>query len=268
VALPPVENLPPVVHPPIPAPAARVFSYTPGTYRYEVRNEATIASVGGESRVDTVSTRIVITYQLSHLAGDSIDVTGTVDTFSVNGGHGAPVQPLSQGVPFHFAATISGGVGVATVDSASVCGAPMNTLVVVARDLLPFITEPLSDKAEWQDSTVTTTCRAMIPIISRAHRNTRSEWAAIPPDFGGGAAPAGYRILRTTTGTLSGEGQTAGRQVLVSGSSSSTGALYMSPATGILFGGVGDATTRLIVETGTQRQEFIQQVRQYVRLLH
>jgi hypothetical protein len=30
---------------------------------------------------------------------------------------------------------------------------------------------------------------------------------------------------------------------------------------------VGDATTRLIVDTGTQRQEFIQQLRQRVTLL-
>jgi hypothetical protein len=201
------------------------------------------------------------------MGADSIDIGGTVDTFTVRGGRGAPVQPLSQGVPFHFVATVAGGITSTSVDSASVCGAPMNTLVVVARDLLPFITVPLSDKAEWHDSTVTTTCRAMIPIIARAGRTTRAEWAAIPADFGGSVPAAGYRILRTTTGTLSGEGQTAGRQVLVNGSSSSTGALYLSPGTGVLFGGVGDATTRLIVETGTQRQEFIQQVRQYVRLL-
>jgi uncharacterized membrane protein len=55
--------------------------------------------------------------------------------------------------------------------------------------------------------------------------------------------------------------------VLVTGTSSTTSALYVNPLSGILLGGVGDATTRLIVDTGTQRQEFIQQLRQHITLL-
>ena len=264
VALPPVENLPPVVQPLTPAPQARVFAYTPGLFRYEIRNEATIAALGGEQRVDTITTRTVISYRLTRALGDSIEVQGTVDTFTVAGGHGAPIQPSMQPVPFRFMATPSGMSAPSVVDSASVCGAPMSALMVVAHDLLPTIVVPLSNSAEWQDSTVSATCRAMIPVISRGSRSSRAEWVVIPADFTDASSHAGYRILRTTTGTLAGEGQAAGRQVLLTGTSSSTSALYVDPVSGVLVGGVGDATTRLIVDTGTQRQEFVQQLRQHI----
>ena len=252
----------------MPAPAPAVFSYAVGTYRYEIRNEATIASVSGDTRVDTVVTRAVLTYHLAQGSGDSLDVHGTVDTFTVSGGHGAPVSPLPQPIPFRFTATSFGAVGPSLVDSASVCGAPMSTLMVVAHDLLPVIPVALSHGAEWQDSTATATCRAMVPVTSHASRNARAEWVVVPPEIAGVAAQTGYRILRTTTGSLAGEGQAAGRQVFLTGTSSTTSALYVSPVIGMLLGGVGDATTHLIIDTGTQRQEFIQQVRQRVSLLH
>ena len=143
----------------------------------------------------------------------------------------------------------------------------MSTLLVVAHDLLPMVRVPLADGAEWQDSTVSATCRAMVPLTSRAARVARATWVVIPPEVAASPGLAGYRILRTTTGTLSGEGQQAGRQVLLTGTSSTTSALYVSPLSGVLLGGVGDATTRLIVDTGPQRQEFIQQLRQRITLL-
>ena len=266
VPAPPVANLPPVVQPPVPAPPTRAFAYAPGTYRYEVRNEATIAAVS-ESRVDTVVTRVVITYRLARLQSDSLDVQGTIDTFTVTGGHASSVQPLTQPIPFRFSATASGVAPLAGVDSASVCGAPMSTLTVVAHDLLPTMPVPLSVGAEWQDSTVSATCRAMVPLVSRAARVARADWVLVPAEVAATPGMAGYRILRTTTGSLSGEGQAAGRQVLLTGTSSTTSALYVNPASGVLLGGVGDATTRLIVDTGTQRQEFIQQLRQRITLL-
>ena len=266
VPAPPVSNLPPVVQPPTLAPSATAFAYAPGTYRYEVRNEATIAAVGDE-RVDSVVTRTIITYRLERLQNDSLDVQGTIDTFTVVGGHVAAVPPLAQPIPFRFTASSSGVAPLAGVDSASVCGAPMSTLIVVAHDLLPMVRVPLSDGAEWQDSTASATCRAMVPVMSRAERVARAAWVVVPLEIAASSGQVGYRILRTTTGSLSGEGQAAGRQVLVTGTSSTTSALYVSPLSGILLGGVGDATTRLIVDTGTQRQEFIQQLRQRITLL-
>jgi hypothetical protein len=139
--------------------------------------------------------------------------------------------------------------------------------MVVAHDLLPAMVAPLSNGATWQDSTLTTTCHAMVPVTTRALRDVQVTWVMIPADFPNATGQAGYRILRTTTGTLAGEGHAAGRQVLLTGTTSTTSASYVSPATGILLGRIGDATTRLIVDTGTQRQEFVQQVRQYITLL-
>jgi hypothetical protein len=244
-----------------------MFAYAPGVFRYEVRNEATVTSVTGDTRVDTISTRAVITYRLTNTGSDSLDVQGTVDSFVVTGGHGASVPPLAQPVPFQFNATRSGLSSSANVDSASVCGAPMSTLMVVAHDLLPAMPVMLSNGATWQDSTVAITCQAMVPITARALRNARVEWVVVPSDVNAAPGQTGYRLLRTTTGSLAGEGQAAGRQVFVTGTSSTTSATYVSPATGMLLGSIGDSMTRLIVDTGTQRQEFVQQLRQRITLL-
>lgn len=268
VALPPVENLPPAVQPPVPAPKPGVFAYAPGTYRYEVRNEATVTAVGGGSRTDTLATRAVLTYRIARLDADSVEVQGSVDEFSVTGSRSAPLPALTQPLPFRFTLTPSGVTAPVQADSASVCGAPLGALIIVAHDLLPSLATPLASGAQWQDSTKTATCHAMIPLVTRAERTARADWVVVPSDFSAMTGEAGYRILRTATGTLAGEGQAAGRHVLVVGSSSTTSALYLNPVTGVLLGGVGDATTRLVVDTGTQRQEFIQQLRQRVRLLH
>jgi hypothetical protein len=268
VAAPPVTNLPPVVQPQTPAPAARAFAYASGEYRYEVRNEATIAAVGGDARTDTVVTRAIIALRLQRLPSDSIEVQGSIDTFTVAGGRGAPVPPLAQPVPFRFLLAPSGASAPWGVDSASACGAPMSTLLVVAHDLLPPVHVPLADGAEWQDSTVSATCRAMIPVTSRAERTARAAWVVVPSEIATVQGQVGYRILRTSSGIISGEGQAAGRQVLLTGTTSTTSAVYLNPTSGMLHGGVGDAVTRLIVDTGTQRQEFIQQLRQHIHLLH
>ena len=268
VALPPVENLPPAVQPPVPAPRPSMFAYAPGTYRYEVRNDATVTAVGGNARTDTLATRAVLTYRVTRLDADSIEVQGSVDEFSAKGSRSTPSPEFAQPLPFRFTLTPSGVSAPVRSDSASVCGAPLGALITVAHDLLPSLALPLSNGAQWQDSTKTATCHAMIPVVTRAERAARADWVVVPSDYSATTGEAGYRILRTATGTLAGEGQAAGRHVLVAGTSSTTSASYVNPTTGVLLGGVGDATTRLIVDTGTQRQEFIQQLRQHVRLLH
>jgi hypothetical protein len=76
-----------------------------------------------------------------------------------------------------------------------------------------------------------------------------------------------FEISRTTTTTISGEGRAAGRQVNLSGAGQGSSVLYVDPELGVLLGGTGNGSTKIVVDAGSQRQEFIQTVHQQVRLL-
>lgn len=285
VEAPSVVNLPPVVPPLAPAPAPAPFVYASGTYTYAVENEATIAATSGPARVDTVRSRSIITYRLSP-RGDTTFVEGTVDSVSVSSTgspQGMATATAGAGAvatgsfPFSFKISPNGVVRSPGRDSATVCASADIAAIATARDLLVSVPTLLAHGAQWTDSAVTTSCRGMIPVVTRAARTADVAWAIVPdtirtaPDTirtatGGGGLPA-YRILRTSIATMGGEGQVAGRHITITGTGSSTNALYLEPLRGVFLGSIGDAVTRLFVDTGSERQEFEQRVRQRVVLL-
>lgn len=276
VEAPSVVNLPPVVPPLAPAPAPALFVYAPGAYTYAVENEATIAATSGPARVDTVRSRSIITYRLSP-RGDTTFVEGTVDSVSVSstgspqGMATATAGAVATGLfPFSFAISPNGVTRSPGRDSATVCASADIAAIATARDLLVSVPTPLGHGVQWTDSAVTTSCRGMIPVVTRAVRTADVAWAIVPDTIltaaGGGGQPA-YRILRTSIATMGGEGQVAGRHITITGTGSSTNALYLDPLRGVFLGSIGDAVTRLFVDTGSERQEFEQRVRQRVVLL-
>lgn len=267
IVAPSPANLPPVVPPVSPAPAPRAFAYGPGSYRYEVRNDATVSTVGGETRSDTILMRAIISYRLVRGTADSLLVTGTVDTFTVSGGRAAGASPLASPLPFSFTIGPSGRRLETVPDSSGVCSSPASTMVATARDLLLDVPVVLGPAAAWQDSTSSVVCRGMIPVTTRSTRTSRVEWTVTPPEMAGQAERAAFRVLRSGATVLSGSGQAAGREITITGDGSTTSAYYLDPRLGVLVGAVGDAATRLLVDTGTQRQEFLQQVRQRITLL-
>jgi hypothetical protein len=76
-----------------------------------------------------------------------------------------------------------------------------------------------------------------------------------------------FEVARTTTTTISGQGRAAGRQVDVGGAGEGSSLLYIDPELGVLLGGTGNGSTRIVIDAGSQRQEFVQTVHQQFRLL-
>jgi len=264
---------PPVVAPPAAAapnvspPAPHPFVYAPGTYRYEVRTDAVITSEG-DSRVDTVSTRALVTYRITRGDSGTISIQGTVDSFTVASSRAPGAAPPSTDIPFTMTASLDGRLqATSTIDSASVCATPVSAVITAGRELLTALPVPLVPAAEWTDSTTTVTCRGALPLIARSVRQSRASWVAVPADWARQPGDVAFEVARTTTTTISGQGRAAGRQVDLSGNGQGSSVLYVDPELGILLGGTGNGSTKIVVDAGTQRQEFIQAVHQQVRLL-
>ena len=264
---PPVVAPPAAAAPDVSPPAPHPFAYGAGTFRYEVRTDAVITSEG-DSRADTVSTRALVTYRMARGDSGTITVQGTVDTFTVTSSRVPAAAPASTDVPFTMTAFLDGRLqDTSRVDSASVCATPVSAVVTAGRELLTALPVPLIPAAEWTDSTTTITCRGALPLIARSIRQSRASWVAVPTDWSRHQGDVAFEVARTTTTTISGQGRAAGRQVDLSGGGQGSSVLYVDPELGVLLGGTGNGSTRIVVDAGTQRQEFIQTVHQQVRLL-
>ena len=265
-AVPPeVEKPAPASAPRVAAPAPHPFAYGAGEYRYEIRSDA-IITAEGTPRVDTVATRAIVTYRVSARDSGLLSIEGSVDSFTVTGSRGG--SPPSAGLPFTMTVTADGHPAAPpSRDSAGVCTTPLEAVVATSRELIAAIPVALAVDVQWTDSLSAVTCRGTIPVTTRSERHSQASWVTVPVEWARHEGDAAFEITRTTTTSVAGEGRAAGRQVAVSGSGQGTGLLYVDPELGVLLGAVGNSSTRLIVDTGTQRQQFLQMVRQHISLL-
>ncbi|HEX2779150.1 MAG TPA: hypothetical protein VHM30_06610 [Gemmatimonadaceae bacterium] len=258
----PVPAAAPNVAPPVPHP----FAYLPGVYRYEIRNDAVVTAQGTD-RADTIATRAVVTYRITPRDSGLLGIEGTVDSFAVVNSRGS--SPMTAGLPFTLTALPNGTLHAPpAADSAGVCTTPLGAVVSASRELLVSFPIALAPGTQWTDSLVTTTCRGTLPVVARSERRSQATWVAVPADWSRRVNDVAFEITRTSTTSIAGEGRAAGRQVALSGTGEGNSALYVDPELGVLLGAVGNSSTRLIVDSGTQRQEFVQTVRQRVTLLH
>lgn len=221
-----------------------------------------------DSVADTISTRALITYRIT--SGDSglIAIAGTVDTFTVTSSRPGNVPTPATNVPFTFSANPDGRLATSsTIDSTAVCATPVSAVVTAGRELLTALPIPLAPAAEWTDSTTTVTCRGALPLIARSVRQSKASWAEVPADWSRHTGDVAFEVARATTTTISGEGRAAGRQVALGGQGQGSSVLYVDPELGVLLGGTGNSSTTIVVDAGSQRQEFIQTVHQQIRLL-
>lgn len=275
----PVPTPPPAVIAPAPAPAPNVaapaphpFVYAPGTYRYEIRSDAVI-SLAGDPRVDTVSTRAIVTLRITRSDSTSLMTMGSVDSFTVTSSHlGASSLPVS-GVPFGIVSSPDGRMRdstmltVGTTDSIGICATPVSAVVAAGKELFTALPVPLAPAVEWTDSATTVTCRAALPVIARSVRHSRAAWAVVPTEWSRRVGDVAFEVARTTATTISGQGRAAGRQVDLGGSGEGSSLLYIDPELGVLLGGIGNGSTKIVLDAGSQRQEFVQAVHQQFRLL-
>ncbi|NUQ21168.1 MAG: hypothetical protein HOQ09_09430 [Gemmatimonadaceae bacterium] len=251
--------------PVVAAPAAHPFTYASGVYRYEIRSDA-IIQAEGTSRTDTVATRAVVTYRVTPRDSGLLAVEGVVDSFTVTTSRGS--SPLNAGLPFSMLLSGNGQPhSPVSPDSAGVCTTPLEAVVSTSRELLSAVPVPLAPDAQWSDSLTAVTCRGTIPVTTRSERHSQASWVAVPAEWSRHEGDAAFEITRTTNTSVAGDGRAAGRQVAVTGSGQGTGVLYVDSELGVLLGAVGNSSTRLLVDTGTQRQQFLQTVHQHITLL-
>lgn len=265
-AAPPAAAKPtPAPAPTVAPPAAHPFAYAPGVYRYEIRNDAVVTAQGA-ARTDSITTRAVVTFRISPRDSGLLTIEGTVDSFTVTTSRGS--SPMSAGLPFSLTTLPNGTPHAPPVpDSAGVCTTPLEAVVSASRELLVSFPIAIAPGAEWTDSLVTTTCRGTLPVVARSERRSHATWVAVPGDWARRTNDVAFEITRTATTSIAGAGHAAGRQVAVSGTGEGNSALYVDPELGVLLGAIGNSSTRLIVDSGTQRQEFLQTAHQRVTLL-
>lgn len=265
-ASPPAEKPPAAPTPRVAPPAPHPFAYTPGIYRYEIRSDAIIQGEG-TARIDTVATRAVVTYRLTPRDSGLLAIEGVVDSFTVTTSRGG--APLNAGLPFSALVSRDGQPhSPVSPDSAGVCTTPLEAVVAASRELLSAVPVPLAPDAQWSDSLTAVTCRGTIPVTTRSERHAHAAWVAVPAEWSRHEGDVAFEITRTMNTSIAGEGHAAGRQVALTGSGQGTGVLYVDSELGVLLGAVGNSSTRLLVDTGTQRQQFLQTVHQHITLLH
>ncbi len=261
---PPAVARSPNVNPPAPHP----FVYMPGVYRYEIRSEAVIASPS-DSRVDSVLTRALITLHIARSDTSVITIQGTVDTFTVSHSRSATVGPsVMSEIPFTLTALVNGRlVEPVAVDTMAVCAVPANSIGFVARDWLAVMPVPLVPAVQWADSSTVLACSSALPVTARIARRSVAAWVAIPAAWSRQPSDVGYQVSAATTIMLSGQGHTAGRSLVLRGEGRGNQLLYVDPELGVMLGGTGNSSTRVVIEAGSQRQEFVQTVSRQITLL-
>lgn len=261
---PPAVGRSPNVNPPAP----HRFAYMPGVYRYEIRSEAVVSSPG-DSRIDSVLSRALVTLHIVRSDTSVITIQGTVDTFTVSHSRSASAGPLVMlEIPFMLTALANGRlVEPMTVDTMAVCAVPANRLGFVARDWLAVMPVPLFPAVEWADSLTVLTCSSALPVTARIARRSVAAWVAIPAAWSRAPGDLGYQVSAATTIMLSGQGRMAGRSLVLRGDGQGNQLLYVDPELGVMLGGAGTSSTRVVIEAGSQRQEFVQTVSRQITLL-
>lgn len=249
-------------------PESHPFAYMPGVYRYEIRSEAVIRSPS-DSRVDSVLSRALITLHIARSDTSVITIQGTVDTFTVSHSGSASAGPLVMSeIPFTLTALANGRlVEPATVDTTAACAVPANSIGFVARDWLVVMPVPLVPAVEWADSSTVLVCLSALPVTARIARRSVAAWAAVPAAWSRQSSDMGYQVSAATTIMLSGQGHMAGRSLVLHGDGQGNQVLYVDPELGVMLGGAGNSSTRVVIEAGSQRQEFIQTVSRQITLL-
>ena len=261
---PPAVGAAPGVEPPAP----HAFSYMPGVYRYEIRSETVIESPGS-AQVDSVLSRALITLHIARADSSVITIQGTVDTFTVSHSRPASAGPLVMSeIPFTLTALSNGRlVEPATVDTAAGCTSTVNLIGPVARDWLAVIPVSLAPAVEWTDSSTVLGCSSTLPVTASLFRRSAATWVAVPAPWSRQPGDVSYQVSATTTIMLSGQGHTAGRSLVLRGQGQGSQLVYVDPEVGVMLGGTGNSSTRVVIEAGSQRQEFLQTVSRRITLL-
>jgi hypothetical protein len=211
--------------------------------------------------VDTLTTAIHLTYQIAG-GGLTRQLTGSVDSFTVQSTGLVPAGQQTLAAPITFAAVLSDGRTPTRFQARpdTACAAPDAALLVVARDLLLPVAPSLAPGSVWRDTVTSTVCRAGIPVTLQSVRSYRVVGQAVHD-----SVPA-VQLTRATELTLTGQGIVRDDTIAVSGSGTGSGELFLDRTGGRYLGGTDSSSVEMMVTNGKQTRRFVQRARQETKL--
>ncbi|MGH7719914.1 MAG: hypothetical protein ACREON_13860 [Gemmatimonadaceae bacterium] len=209
-----------------------------------------------------VDSRLLYTLTLSP-QGQLVQVLGIVDSLST-----AQLSTVSPDTSVDSSSIHKQWLGVLTPNGqvtgsqpdSVACGPGPQVVVQPIHELLVAHPPTLTAGAQWKDTTVTTTCRGQIAIVSTAVSDFRLEG---PDSYRG--TPA-LRISRSTEITIRGAGGNSGRSISLAGGGGGKATLYIDQIRGNVLESSSEVRTVITVRTLTGELPFRQQVRQQVTL--
>ena len=244
-----------------PTASAWRFAWAGGARQYDVVVEASVEDQGREQ--ERVVTRSLVTTELEPTAS-GVAVRGSVDALAVEASERVTGGAAAEWEPVRFAGAIDArSVRVSAADPGAElrCGTPIPSAVAVARETVPRIPAgTLTVGMRWQDSTVVTSCRSLVPTTAR----TLHSYEVVSAEFLDSGAEV-LRIRRRTITRTQGRGLARGRPTTVTGTADSDAALLVEPGAGRLVAIDADTRATLTVTLPEGARSFVQTGRVTVR---
>lgn len=209
---------------------------------------------------DTIRLSAYITFVVRR--ADSPAVTGTIDSFSVEGTNiPSAGQPVALPIPFGLVPDSAGRLRDLVSPDTSSCGSPAGTLLALAREVLITLPADVRIGTTWSDSSSMTSCRGDIPITLTSERRSMLERSSM--DEG----RVQLHVRRESLTSVYGTGTRRIQSTTVTGTGSGWFEHVLDPATGHLISGHGESRLELTFDAASRRMTFHQRVRQLVRRL-
>ena len=257
----------------------RGFFYAPGTHRYSLATEAVLnyrpdsVAIGYS---DTVATTALVAYTINEGDGRRVQISGTVDSFTVSkvlgsafgppgtmvassGGSDSAAQSGRGPLLFRGVLELTGSRRLELPPPSGACDSPDDALLVAVREVIAPPPPSLDPGTAWQDTVDYTVCRAGIPASTRLVRAFVVEGPA-PLD----TTPA-IRVRRTSALTMTGSAQLRDQNVTLAGTGTGTAELYFDPAAGRFLGANAENSATVTVSGGAHTRTFTQSGRVRVR---
>jgi hypothetical protein len=239
-----------------------------GTWRYELRTEATVG-LTSDSAAQHVPVASTTLYTITVTpAGDRFRLAGQVDSTAVQAGSRVPPpqHPDSTRPAFRAELLPDGTLAALQSTTPAPCAGGTEPVVAAVQSLFVRLPTTLAVGATWQDTVATVTCRGDLPITSTAVRRYRlvgpTTWNGRPAleveRTGTMALASPTDTSKDTSTTSTSAAGTNTNRMSVTGTGTSTTTLQIDPATGLLLSSRGEHHATLTVTAGRSTLPFQQ----------
>jgi len=223
---------------------AQSFAYTPGTQRYriEIATQNARDQNGGRAPAEfDYTTTQVVTVQLTKQSTDTLGVTVTIDSINQETALDAPKQDLSWAKGVKLTGKVSPTGQVYAFEAPANVNANVRGLYDGFRFFLPALHAPIASGSSWADTSKQRTGRRGAFDSVSTQRIVMSKVTG-DTTFAGQRA---WRIERTGSIALSGQGTEGGKVLRVAGDGTIRGVQYIG-VTGVYLGSKVTQTMRLV----------------------